>query len=56
MAASFTIYGSPGSTATNTVRLMLADANIDYEFVTLDFMKAEHKVNCHLDLSQKGAL
>jgi len=46
MPASFTLYGNLASTATNRVRLMLADANFtDYDFVALNFQKSEQKVS-----------
>lgn len=45
MPASFTLYGNPGSTASNRVRLMLAEAGFtNYDFVSLNFKTAEHKV------------
>jgi hypothetical protein len=45
MPAAFTLYGNLNSTASNRVRLMLADANFtNYDFVMLNFQKSEQKV------------
>ena len=45
----FTLYGNPGSTASDRVRLTLAEGGFtDYEFVTMDFLKADHKVSSSL--------
>jgi len=41
----FTLYGNRGSAYSNCVSLALAEAGFtDFEFVTLDFQKAEQKV------------
>jgi hypothetical protein len=42
---AFTLYGSPGSTNTDRVRLTLAEGGFtDYEFVPLNLQKGEQKV------------
>jgi hypothetical protein len=49
MPASFTLYGNPGSSSSNRVRIMLAEAGFaDYDFVSLDFKTAEQKVGSTL--------
>lgn len=42
------IYGHPMSTCTRKVLVTLAETNLPYELVTLDFVKAEHKGAAHL--------
>lgn len=42
------IYGHPMSTCTRKVLTVLAEKNHPFEFVTLDFGKAEHKLPAHL--------
>jgi len=42
---SFTLYGNPGSTASDPVRLLLSEAGFtDFDSVTLNMMTADHKV------------
>jgi glutathione S-transferase len=43
---AFTLYGAPGSTNTNRVRLTLAEGGFtDYDFVPLNLRKGEQKVS-----------
>jgi hypothetical protein len=42
---AFTLYGAPGSTNTNRVRLTLAEGGFtDYEFEPINLQKGEQKV------------
>jgi len=51
----FTLYGNPGSSASDRVTLTLAEGGFtDYEFVIMDFMKADHKQPAHLARNPYG--
>jgi glutathione S-transferase len=39
------LYGHPASLCTRRVLLVLAEKGIEYEFVNVDFMAGEQKVN-----------
>jgi glutathione S-transferase len=42
------IYGHPMSTCTRKVLMTLAETNQPYDFITVDFAKAEHKGEAHI--------
>ena len=42
------VYGNPGSTCTRKVLTTLAEDQVPFEFVSIDFAKGEHKQPAHL--------
>lgn len=43
-----TLYGTPQSTYVRTTRLLLAEANIDYDLKDIDIFKGENKTDAYL--------
>ncbi|MGB3757640.1 MAG: glutathione S-transferase family protein [Rivularia sp. (in: cyanobacteria)] len=46
--SNLTLYGTPASTYVRTVRLLLAEANIDYDLKDIDIFSGENKTDGYL--------